>query len=81
KFLHNAGERSEEITIYGKPDFCHLNEGESGMAVAEICRKHGVSQPTYCQWKSKYTGVSVSEFKRMLELEIAVLKNVLGKKL
>ena len=51
------------------------------MAVAEICRKHGISQPTYCQWKSKYTGVSVSEYKRMLELEIAVLKNVLGKKL
>ena len=74
-----------------------LNEGESGIAVAEICRKHGISQPTYYQWKSKYAGVSVSELKRMRELEIendklkrlfaeqaleiAAPKDVLGKKL
>ncbi len=73
-----------------------LNEGESGIAVAEVCRKHGISQPTYYQWKSKYAGVSVSELKRMRELEIendklkrlfaeqaleiAALKDVLGKK-
>ena len=47
-----------------------LAEGESGLSVAEICRKHGVSQPTYYQWKSKYAGVSVSELKRMRELEV-----------
>lgn len=47
-----------------------LAEGESGLAVAEICRKHGISQPTYYQWKSKYAGVSVSELKRMRELEV-----------
>lgn len=46
-----------------------LAEGESGLPVAEICRKHGVSQPTYYQWKSKYAGISVSELKRMRELE------------
>jgi len=73
-----------------------LKEGESGIAVAEVCRKHGISQPTYYQWKSKYAGVSVSELKRMRELEIendklkrlfaeqaleiAALKGVLGKK-
>lgn len=47
-----------------------LAEGESGLSVAEICRKHGISQPTYYQWKSKYAGVSVSELKRMRELEV-----------
>lgn len=74
-----------------------LKEDESGIAVAEVCRKHGISQPTYYQRKSKYAGVSVSELKRMRELEIendklkrlfaeqaleiAALKDVLGKKL
>jgi transposase-like protein len=37
-----------------------LSEGEAGLPVAEmsICRKHGISVPTYYQWKSKYSGVS-----------------------
>jgi len=39
-----------------------LGEGEAGLPVAEICRKHGVSNATYYQWKSKYSGVSASEF-------------------
>ncbi|TXI37131.1 MAG: transposase, partial [Nitrosomonas sp.] len=37
-----------------------LKEGEAGMPVAELCRKHGVSNATYYQWKSKYAGVQVS---------------------
>ncbi len=36
-----------------------LKEGEAGMLVAELCRKHGVSNATYYQWKSKYAGVQV----------------------
>lgn len=46
-----------------------LAEGEAGMPVAEVCRKHGVSSATYYQWKSKYAGMSVSELKRVKELE------------
>ncbi len=46
-----------------------LAEGEAGLAVAEICRKHGISSATYYQWKSKYAGMSVSELKRVKELE------------
>lgn len=46
-----------------------LKEGEAGLAVAELCRKHGISTATYYQWKSKYAGVSVSELARMKELE------------
>ena len=46
-----------------------LKEGEAGLPVAELCRKHGISAATYYQWKSKYAGVSVSELARMKELE------------
>jgi putative transposase len=46
-----------------------LGEGEAGVAVAEVCRKHGISNGLYYQWKSKYSGVSVNELKRIKELE------------
>jgi len=46
-----------------------LSEGESGLPVEEICRKHGISVPTYYQWKSNYSGVSVNELKRIKDLE------------
>lgn len=37
--------------------------------MAEFCRKHSIIVPTYYQWKSKYSGVSVSELKRIKDLE------------
>ena len=46
-----------------------LKEGETGVPVAELCRKHGISNATYYQWKSKYSGVQVSELQRLRELE------------
>ncbi len=46
-----------------------LGEGESGLPVAEVYRKHGISNATYYQWKSKYAGVSASELKRIKDLE------------
>lgn len=46
-----------------------LKEGEAGLAVAEVCRKHGISAATYYAWKSKYAGVSVNDLTRMRELE------------
>lgn len=46
-----------------------IKEADSGMKVADICRKHGISQPTYYNWKSKYGGLGVSELKRIKELE------------
>jgi len=46
-----------------------LKEADGGMKVAEVCRKHGISQPTYYNWKSKYGGLSVAELKRIKELE------------
>ena len=46
-----------------------LKEADAGMKVTDVCRKHGISQPTYYNWKSKYGGLSVSELKRIKELE------------
>ena len=46
-----------------------LKEGEAGMAVAEVCRKHGISAATWYAWKSKYAGATVSDLTRMRELE------------
>ncbi len=46
-----------------------LKEGEAGMPVAELCRKQGISNATYYLWKSKYSGVQVSELQRLRELE------------
>ena len=42
-----------------------LGEGEAGVPVAEVCRKHGISNGLYYQWKSRYSGVSVNELKRI----------------
>ena len=46
-----------------------LGEGEAGFPVAEVCRKHGISNALYYEWKSKYAGISVNELKRVRELE------------
>ena len=46
-----------------------LKEGEAGLTVAEICRKHGVCEQTYYRWKAKYRGLEVSEARRLRQLE------------
>lgn len=46
-----------------------LKEADTGKKVADVCRQHGISQPTYYNWKSKYGGLGVSELKRIKELE------------
>ncbi len=57
-----------------------LREQEAGLAVTELCRKHGVSSPTFYKWKAKYGGVDVSEARRLkaLEDENAKLKRMLA---
>ena len=47
-----------------------LKEGEAGVPVAEILRKHGISRNTYFNWKARYSGAEVSELKRLRELEL-----------
>ena len=46
-----------------------LKEGEAGVQVKEICRKHGISDATYYNWKSKYGGMNASDLKRLKEME------------
>lgn len=46
-----------------------LNEQEQGVKVSDLCRKHGISDATFYNWKSKYGGMKVDELKRLRELE------------
>lgn len=57
-----------------------LRAQESGLATAEVCRRHGFSEATYYKWKSKYGGLQVSEAKRLraLEEENGKLKRMLA---
>ena len=46
-----------------------LREQEAGLATADVCRKHGISEQTFYRWRSKYGGMEVSEAARLRELE------------
>ena len=46
-----------------------LRQAESGTAVEEICRKLGVSEPTFYRWKKQFAGMGVAEIRRLKQLE------------
>jgi putative transposase len=46
-----------------------LKEVEAGITVSEICRKYGISDATYYNWKAKYGGMAASDIKRLRQLE------------
>jgi len=46
-----------------------LKEAESGVPVADLCRKHGMSDASFYNWRAKYGGMDASMMKRMKELE------------
>jgi putative transposase len=46
-----------------------LKQGADGMPVADICRKAGISQATYFNWKKKYAGLLPTEMRRLKQLE------------
>ena len=46
-----------------------LKQAESGVPVEEVCRKLGVSQPTFYRWKKKFDGMGVEELRRLRNLE------------
>ncbi len=60
-----------------------LKEHQAGMTAAELCRKHGVSDATFYKWRSKYSGMNVSDAKRLktLEAENARLKKLLAEQM
>ena len=57
-----------------------LKEGAAGVPVRELCRKYGMSDGAYYNWKAKYAGMTVSELKRLkgLEDENRLLKQIVG---
>ena len=73
-----------------------LKEAEAGAKVAELCRRHGISEPTYYNWKAKFGGMTASDVRRLKDLEAengklkrllaeaeldkAALKDLLGRK-
>jgi putative transposase len=60
-----------------------LKEQEAGVKAADLCRKHGISESTFYNWKAKYGGMEVSEAKRLkgLEDENAKLKKLLAEQM
>ena len=50
-----------------------LNEYEQGKKVADVCRDHGISQPTFYQWRSKYARMDAMQLRRVKELEAEVM--------
>jgi putative transposase len=46
-----------------------LKEAEAGAKIGDLCRKYGMSDATYYNWKTKYAGLTVSELKRLKALE------------
>ena len=47
-----------------------LKDAESGVPVAELLRKHGISKATFFKWRSKYGGATVADVKRIREREV-----------
>jgi putative transposase len=72
-----------------------LKEHQAGLSAAELCRKHGVCEPTFYKWRSRYGGMEVSDAKRLkafeeenakrkkllaeLMLDVSTLREMLGK--
>ena len=46
-----------------------LKEHQAGLSAGELCRTHGVSEPTFYRWRSKYGGMEVSDARRLKALE------------
>jgi len=59
----NRGRFSEEQII------AVLKEADTGVKVADLCRKHGISDATFYNWRSRYGGLEVSELRRLRQLE------------
>lgn len=72
------GGSNEKVTIHRVPDCRAFKEADAGMKIGELCRKYGISDATYYQWKSKYDGMEASDLKgvRELEAENAKLKRM-----
>ena len=64
-----GAEDDEGITVLGRAEGVHSQAGNDGVPVADICRKAGISQATYFNWKKKYEGMQPPEMRRLKQLE------------
>ena len=46
-----------------------LKEREAGAKLADVCRRYGISEPTYYSWKAKFGGMDINEARRLKQLE------------
>ena len=46
-----------------------LKEAEAGAKTLDVCRRHGISEQTFYRWKAKYSGLEVSDVRRLRQLE------------
>ena len=74
------GPDHEAQKAYRRADHRILKEHEAGIKTAELCRKHGISEASFYNWKAKYGGLELSEAKRLrgLESENGKLKKLLA---
>jgi putative transposase len=64
-----AGRSGEASRFSGAQKAFILKQAADGMPVADVCRKAGISQATYFNWKRKYDGLSSTEMRRLKQLE------------
>ena len=64
-----GAEIDEGLEVFGRPEGVHPEQGADGVPVADICRKAGISQATYFNWKRKYDGLLPTEMRRLKQLE------------
>jgi putative transposase len=64
-----GAEDDEGIAVLDAQKAFILRQGADGIPVADICRKAGISQATYFNWKKKYDGMQPPEMRRLKQLE------------
>ena len=63
-----GAESDEGLGIFGRPKAFILKQRDDGMPMAAICRKAGISEITYFNWKKNYDGLLPSEMRRLKQL-------------
>ncbi|CAM3768006.1 transposase [Kerstersia gyiorum] len=58
-----------------------LKEADAGAKPAELCRKHGISEATYYNWKAKFGGMTVSDAQRLKELPMPPLAQAIARQI
>ena len=62
-------EERRAFEVFGRTEGVHFDQGADGIPVAEICRRAGISQATYFNWKEKHDELLPTEMKRLKQLE------------